>query len=321
MSQSFSNNTDSLNTNTSYTAISVSNNFTVADDRSNILAWLSPLDPKLRHQDIQDRRVENIGEWLLQTEEFRSWNACSERGESDKGVLFCYGDPGVGKTYNNDEPRGREEMGKVLTNRNISPLVIDSLCDQAGQNVSVACFYFDFAAQKEQSPTNTMGALLKQVVGGLEEIPVEISRAYQNQKEAIGGRGPRLPDIVKMLQATTSKERTLICIDALDECVPEHRSKLLGSLNQILQESPGTRIFLTGRPHIGPEIGKRLGGRMTSLSISPKRGDIVTYLHSKLEEDTTPDAMDSRLEADILRKIPEDISEMYVETTALGKLP
>jgi len=216
MSQSFSNNTDSLNTNTSYTAISVSNNFTVADDRSNILAWLSPLDPKLRHQDIQDRRVENIGEWLLQTEEFRSWNACSERGESDKGVLFCYGDPGVRKTYNNDEPRGREEMGKVLTNRNISPLVIDSLCDQAGgQNVSVACFYFDFAAQKEQSPTNTMGALLKQVVGGLEEIPVEISRAYQNQKEAIGGRGPRLPDIVKMLQATTSKERTLICIDVL----------------------------------------------------------------------------------------------------------
>ena len=223
---------------------------------------------------------------------------------------------------NNDEPRGRKEMGQVLANRNISSLVIDSLCDQAGgQNVSVACFYFDFAAQKEQSPTNTMGALLKRVVGGLEEIPVEISRAYQDQKKAIGGRGPRLPDIVKMLQATTSKERTLICIDALDECVPEHRSKLLGSLNQILQESPGTRIFVTGRPHIGPEIGKRLGGRMTSLSISPKRGDIVTYLHSKLEEDTTPDAMDSRLEVDILRKIPEDISEMYVEATAPGKLP
>jgi len=97
MSQSFSNNTNSLNT--SYTAISVSNNFTVADDRSNILAWLSPLDPKLRHQDIQDRRVEDIGEWLLQTEEFRRWRAGSEGGESDKVVLFCYGDPGVGKTY------------------------------------------------------------------------------------------------------------------------------------------------------------------------------------------------------------------------------
>ena len=83
----------------SYTAISVSNNVTVADDRSNILAWLSPLDPRSRHQDIQDRRVENTGEWLLETEEFRSWHAGSKRDESVNRVLFCYGGPGVGKTY------------------------------------------------------------------------------------------------------------------------------------------------------------------------------------------------------------------------------
>ena len=96
MSQSFSHNINSLNT--SYTAVSVSNKFTVADDQSNILAWLSPLDPKSRHQDIQDRRIESLGEWLLQTDEFRSWHASSGEGGSD-AVLFCYGNPGVGKTY------------------------------------------------------------------------------------------------------------------------------------------------------------------------------------------------------------------------------
>ena len=31
--------------------------------------------------------------------------------------------------------------------------------------------------------------------------------------------------------------------------------------------------------------------------------------------------MDSSLEADILKKIPEEISEMYVEVITLGKLP
>jgi len=79
MSESFSHNTHSFNT-----TIRLSNNFTVADDRSNILTWLSPLDPKPRHQDIKDCRVENVGEWLLQTEEFRSWSAVQ------------LGDPGVG---------------------------------------------------------------------------------------------------------------------------------------------------------------------------------------------------------------------------------
>jgi len=95
MSRSFSDNIHSFNTNYSVSVYNV----TVADDRSNILAWLSPLDPKSRHQDIQERRIENIGEWLLETEEFRSWCAGSGGDETDKGVLFCYGNPGVGKTY------------------------------------------------------------------------------------------------------------------------------------------------------------------------------------------------------------------------------
>ena len=75
------------------------NNCTIADDRSPLLAWLSPLEPKIRHQDIRERRVDNVGEWLFQTEEFRSWHAGSGEGEDDKPVLFFYGGPGVGKTF------------------------------------------------------------------------------------------------------------------------------------------------------------------------------------------------------------------------------
>ena len=214
-----------------------------------------------------------------------------------------------------------EEKGQALTSCGVSSLVIDSLCDRArGQNVAVACFYFDFAAQKEQSSVSMLGALLKQVVSGLEKVPGEIAQAYEDQKKVLDGRGPRLSDIVKMLQTASSEKRTFICIDALDECVQGHRVKLLDSLNQILQKSPGTRIFVTGRPHIQPEIGRRLVGRVASVSISTKGDDIIRYLHSRLDEDATPDAMDSSLEADILKRIPEDISEMYVEATTSEKL-
>ena len=166
-----------------------------------------------------------------------------------------------------------------------------------------------------------MGALLKQVVDGLEEIPEEILGVYQDQKKAIGRRRPLLADIIGMLQITSSRERTFICIDALDECVPGDRAKILDSLNQILQKSPGTRIFITGRPHIQDEIGRCLAGRVIGLSISPKICDIIAYLRTKLKEDTIPEAMDSSLEAEILKKFSEEISEMYVDATALVKLP
>jgi len=198
----------------------------------------------------------------------------------------------------------------VLTS-NVSSLVIDRLCDRAREhNTIVACFYLDFAASKEQSPTNILGAVLKQVVKGLEEVPEEISLAYQSQKSAIGGRGPQLSDIVRMIQNSASEKPTFICIDGLDECVAGYQVKLLDSLSQILHWSPGTRIFMTGRPHIQAEVRKRLSRRVTTVYITTRRHDIIHYLHTRLDEDTTPDAMDTDLRADILRKIPEDISEM-----------
>ena len=127
----------------------------------------------------------------------------------------------------------------MLISREVSSLVIDSLCNQArGQNVAIACLYLDFAAEQEQSSTSMLGALLKQLVAGLGEMPEEMVQAYEEHKNFIGGRRPQHTDIVKMLQTASSKKRTFMCIDALDECVPKHRVKLLNSLNKILQNSP-----------------------------------------------------------------------------------
>jgi len=75
------------------------NSDTSTDDRSQLLTWLSPLDPALRHWDIQERRVNDVGEWLLETKNFRRWCGLGREGDGESAVLFCYGDPGVGKTF------------------------------------------------------------------------------------------------------------------------------------------------------------------------------------------------------------------------------
>ena len=201
----------------------------------------------------------------------------------------------------------------MLTGRDDSSLVVDTLCDQtSGQNTAVSCFYLDFAARKEQSTANVLGSLVKEMVDGMERIPEEISRAFQHQKKTIGGHRPQLANIVKMLQLITSSRRTFMCIDAIDECSGVERVRLFDSLKQILDKSPGTRIFATGRPHILPETEKRLAGRVTSVSVSPPEEDIITYLRARLGEDQTLDAMDEALEAEILEEIPKNISGMCV---------
>src|ERR1700759_307832 len=135
-----------------------------------------------------------------------------------------------------------------LINCDYSSLVVDKLCNEAAkEDTAVACFYFDFAARNAQSPVNMLGSLLRQLVSGLEEIPEVVVQDYRNQKKVIGGRGLQVAGILKMLQTVTTTKRAFICVDALDECVPEHRVVILESLGQIVQWSQNTRVFVTGR--------------------------------------------------------------------------
>jgi len=189
--------------------------------------------------------------------------------------------------------------------------VIDALCKQAVEgNAAVACFYLDFATLEDQSPVTILTSVLKQVVGGLDEVPPNLIETFRGRKRVIGGQRLALEEIVELLQDTSSELCTFICIDALDECPARDRVKLLDSLHQIHHKSPGARIFLTGRPHIRGEIDKHLAGSAAAISITPVKNDIMIFLRAKLKEDTIPDAMDRSLEEEIMKKIPETVSEM-----------
>ena len=61
-----------------------------------ILQWLSPLEPQQRHQGVRISRLNGVGNWVLETSEFRRWRDADDCAEP---VLFCYGNPGVGKTH------------------------------------------------------------------------------------------------------------------------------------------------------------------------------------------------------------------------------
>ena len=91
INNSFNNNTNSFN--------NVYNVNFGSDERAEILTWLSPLEPRIRHQEITEQRVEDVGDRLLQSKEYQNWFNGIHGGEPNNSVLFCYGHPGVGKTF------------------------------------------------------------------------------------------------------------------------------------------------------------------------------------------------------------------------------
>ena len=190
-----------------------------------------------------------------------------------------------------------------LTGQKSSSLVIDNLCGQAGERENaVAGLYCDSLAQKEQTVTNMMGAILKQLAGR-GGIPKDIREAFRRGEEGFGGGRPRPLDPMGLLRIVMSSlPQAFICIDALDACTAEHLTGLLESLRDIVREFPKTRIFLTGRPHVKEDI-QRYFPKAIMMPITLKAEDIKNYIEMRLHGDAEPEAMDDNLRVDIISAI------------------
>jgi len=72
-------------------------NVRTSEEYLRIQEWLSPLEPYARHQDVRNRRLDGVGDWVLGKSEFESWR--KNQDSPVNPILLCYGDQGVGKTY------------------------------------------------------------------------------------------------------------------------------------------------------------------------------------------------------------------------------
>jgi len=274
-----------------------------------IQAWLSPLEPYGRHQDVSNGRQNNVGDWVLQKNEFKTW--CKSQNGSVNPTLLCWGSQGVGKTYIRYRSISRNHRGMLIRNK-ISSLVIDTLYEQARRaGVVVLFFYCDNRAHESQSAVNIIGSLLRQFALGALGIPEGIHSAFEESRQG-GGKGLKLLDMVELFVKTISSiERAYICIDAADELLPQDRSEFLNALGQIIREVPNTRLFLTGRPHIRGEIEKRLTDGTYSINVVVDQGDIARHLSRKMDDDNArdEDVMTEDLKSDIMGGMSETSSE------------
>ena len=180
--------------------------------------------------------------------------------------------------------------------------------------MAVAYVYCDFSTRNMQDTSAVLGSVLKQVVGALEDIPDEVQKAFECAKK-IGGRRPGVPEICDMLtKFLPSLKRVFICIDALDEFPTKQRAKLWKSLQRVVRKCQNTRLFLTGRPQIKPEVEDYLPEEAQMVTIEPTLEDIRRYIEERLDEDLDKSTIDEEMREDIRRVIPKRVSGMYVLT-------
>jgi len=177
--------------------------------------------------------------------------------------------------------------------------------------MAVLSLFCDYQVRKAQSAVNMIGSLLSQVALGAVGNIGEIQNAFEKSKQG-GGKGLRLPGMVKLFVETIcSLKRVYICVDAMDELLPQHRSEFLRALPLIIRRAPNTRLFLTGRPHIRGELDKHLAKGAYTIHIVPDQGDISRYLSQRMDNDDDQDpGLTENLRNDIMKTMLENGSEM-----------
>jgi len=189
-----------------------------------------------------------------------------------------------------------------------SSVVIDDLITQHGEE-NVAYIYCDYRDQTNQTMVNILGSLLRQLLATAPFVPEAIttlleSRQKKDQRVEVG-------DISQMLKILLPQLRcSFICLDALDELEPRTRLALLSALRT---EFGTVRLFITGRPHVQPEVDTTLQTQLEAMHLTADKGDIRGYLTHEIEQDKkiNPGDMNDELQEEILEEITSKADGMY----------
>ena len=192
--------------------------------RHAILSWLCKLDFKANHEKTFSARHESTGTWFLKTDSFQQW---LQTGAS--ALLYCAGKPGSGKS--------------VLTS-----IVIEELRNIFSRgNLSIAFIYCDSRQQDYNNARLLVSSLLKQLCAAEEEIPAPVEEKYRSSL-AEGSLVLTWTEVKNLLiqVLSSSKKRTIIIADGLDECdSPEEMCDLFRQCAEMIDKI--VKVFVTSR--------------------------------------------------------------------------
>ena len=224
-----------------------------------ILDWVASNEHGNRHTDNLSRRLAGTDQWLLDLDRFKDWQAEAKRS------LFCHGMQGAGKT--------------VLTAVVVDHLYAHKRANKDPCAIGIAFLYCRREDAKSQTHESLLLSILRHFSRGLPSLHQDVRKLHQQHQGA--GTRPLVSEILRCLQSTLRMYgRAFIVVDALDECEPRCRSRLLDSLFQ-LQEDHGVNLFVTTRPHDG--IESRFP-KDSTLEIKADGTDIRRYLEAGMEE-------------------------------------
>lgn len=246
----------------------ISNSFhrsaTSGFERIKILDWLSKLSFRSKHEDIRRESgllspegvLENgkfSGQWLLESTEFSQWR------QRDLRKLWYIGMPGAGKTV-------------------LASVIIDHLTKvQAYLRPEGAHrIAFLYMSHKERCSTaQLIGSIIRQIIAKGRELPGAVCQLWeccsQGTQDATEGK---LKNALR--EVVNGSSGIFLIIDALDECLPDDRLRLLGMLPELAELS----IIVTSRQL---DDFRDVSRGFTKVSVQANDADLDIFIDNQFD--------------------------------------
>ncbi|KAF8998290.1 hypothetical protein BDQ17DRAFT_820175 [Cyathus striatus] len=243
---------------------------------NEIMEWLSPLDFSATHSNILDQLTPGTASWIYTNSKFRTWLS------QPSGMLWCPGDPGVGKTF-------------------IASAIISYIQNQhtaAATATDVVVLFIDINYKdSKHSASELLRCLLKQFgkYGFTDATQERLQVDCQGAEKRL--TNDEIKELVK--EQIRSHTRTFLIIDALDEYPESLRKELISHLREL--SSTGLSILITSRKLT--EIKTILGTGCNTLDIYAHDEDMARYIKLRIENSSLLTSIISRtpsLQEDII---------------------
>ena len=220
-----------------------------------ILDWLCTADYSQQQNDSYQRRQNGTGVWFLDSPQFDAWVRGTEH------TLVCPGHPGAGKTI-------------------IAATVINQLLQtKYVAGIGVIYLFCNYKRQGEQVTTHLLGALARQLVYTMANIPAPLMDMYTHHRER--NTRPSQEELKKALLSLFQKfTRVYVVIDALDECQRETRTQIVSTIGE-LQVHSHVHLLATTRPL--PDILEQFAAA-SMLEIRASNHDVDLYIRGRMAD-------------------------------------
>lgn len=235
----------------------------ISSHTDKITKWLSAPDPSTNLNKARELHQAGTGQWLLESEKYRTWKA------NPGSFLWLYGIPGCGKTI-------------------LSSTVVVDLDDDPTTSLNVLYFYFNFTDVEKRSTENAVRSLIDQLYRKKVETQEVVNTLYTAHEK--GRRQPTHSSLQDTLQIMISKCHNIwLILDGLDECETRDQHIVDGILpwiKHLKHTSPNSHLLVTSRPEqdIKAAIEAWAGAKeVIPLQSNLVSNDIEAYILAKVE--------------------------------------